>query len=157
MPKKDNIKIFIDEIYSTPPKKIFLTNKINNNHIDEIWSIDLADMVDYKTSNNKGLRYILILIDTFSKHSWAIPLKKKYSQTITNEFSNILATSKRKHLKIESVRGTEFYNNIFQSSLKDKNFQQYSRFTDKGPSIAERVIKTIRNLIEKGHIFSRKC
>ena len=90
MIKKDLTKIFIDEIYSTPPRKNYPTNKIIYNHIDQIWSIDLADMIDYKISNNKGFRYIFIVIDNFSKYLWAIPLKNKYSQTITNEFSNIL-------------------------------------------------------------------
>ena len=111
--------------------------------------MDLADMIQYKTSNNKGCRYIFIVIDNFSKFLWAIPLKNKYSQTITNEFSNILTTSKRKPLKIESDRGTEFYNSIFQIFLKNKNIQQYSRYTDKGPSIAERVIRTVMNLLKK--------
>ena len=149
MKKRDVTKIFIDEIYSKPPKKIYPTNKIVYNHIDEIWSIDLADMIDYKISNNKGFRYIFIVIDNFSKYLWAIPLKNKYSQTITNEFSNSLSTSKRKPLKIESDRGSEFYNSIFQNFLKSKNIQHYSRYTDKGPSIAERVIRTIRNLLKK--------
>ena len=149
MIKKDLIKIFIDEIFSKSPRKNYPTSKIIYNHIDEIWSIDLADMIDYKISNNKGYRYIFIIIDNFSKYLWAIPLKNKYSQTITNEFSNILTTSKRKPLKLESDRGSEFYNSIFQNFLKSKNIQHYSRFTDKGPSIAERVIRTIRNLLKK--------
>ena len=149
MIKKDLIKIFIDEVYSKPPKKNYPTNKIIYNHIDEIWSIDLADMIDYKISNNKSYRYIFIVIDNFSKHLWAIPIKNKYSQTITNEFSNILTKSKRKPLKLESDRGSEFYNSIFQNFLKSKNIQHYSRFTDKGPSIAERVIRTVRNLLKK--------
>ena len=76
-------------------------------------------------------------------------IKNKYSQTITNEFSNIITTSKRKPLKIESDRGSEFYNSIFQNFLKSKNIQHYSRYTDKGPSIAERVIRTVRNLLKK--------
>ena len=80
---------------------------------------------------------------------WAKPLKNKYSQTITNEFSNILKTSKRKPLKIESDRGSEFYNSIFQNFLKSKNIQHFSRYTDKGPSIAEKVIRTVRNLLKK--------
>ena len=122
MSKKINIKTFIDEIYSTPPKKNYPTKKIFYNHIDEIWSIDLADMIDYKVSNNKDYRYIFIKIDNYSKYLWAIPLKNKYSQTITNEFSNILTTSKRKPFKIESDRGTEFYNSIFQKFLKSKIF-----------------------------------
>ena len=33
--------------------------------------------------------------------------------------------------------------------MKSKNIQHYSRFTDKGPSIAERVIRTIRNLLKE--------
>ena len=147
--KKDLTKIFIDEIYSTPPRKNYPTNKIIYNHIDEIWSIDLADMIDYKISNNKGFRYIFIIVDNFSNYLWAIPLKNRYSQTITNEFSNILSKSKRKPLKIESDRGTEFYNSFFQNFLKSESIHHYSRYTDKGPSIAERVIRTIRNLLKK--------
>ena len=54
--KKDLTKTFIDEIYSKPPKKHYETNKVIYNHIDEIWSIDLADMISYKNSNNKGYR-----------------------------------------------------------------------------------------------------
>ena len=46
--KKDLTKIFIDEIYSKPPRRKYPNNKITYNSIDEIWSIDLADMVDYK-------------------------------------------------------------------------------------------------------------
>ena len=147
--KKDLTKIFIDEIYFKPPKKNYPTNKVRYNHSDEIWSIDLADMMDYKTSNDKGFRYIFIIIDNFSKYLFAIPLKNKYSQTITNEFSNILTESKRKPIKLESDRGSEFYNSIFQNFLKLKNIHHYSRFTEKGPSIAERVIRTLRNPLEK--------
>ena len=146
---RDLTKIFIDEIYSKPPRKNYPTNKLIYNHLDEIWSIDLADMIDYKISNNKGFRYIFIIVDNFSKYLWGIPLKNKYSQTITNEFSIILTTSKRKPLKLESDRGSEFYNSIFQNFLKSKNIHHYSRYTDKGPSIAERVIRTIRILLKK--------
>ena len=48
----------------------------------------------------------------------------------------------------------EFYNSIFQNFLRSKNIHHYSRFTDKGPSIAERVIKTIRNLLKKPVILA---
>ena len=149
MIKKDNIKVFIDEICSKPPIENYPTNKTIYNHVDETWSIDLADMIDYKTTNNKGFRYIFIIIDNFSKYLWAIRLKNKYSQTITNEFSNILTTSKRKPLKIESDRGAEFYNSISQNFLRSKNIHHYSQFTDKRPSLCERLIRTIRNLLKK--------
>ena len=74
--KKHKFRIFIDEIYSKAPKKNYPTNKIVYNHIDEILSIDLADMIDYKISNKKSYRYIFIINDNFSKHLWAITLKK---------------------------------------------------------------------------------
>ena len=54
--KMDNFKIFIVEIYSKPPRRIYPTNKIIYNHIDEVWSIDLADMINQKISNNNRFR-----------------------------------------------------------------------------------------------------
>ena len=79
----------------------------------------------------------------------SIPLKNKNSQTIPDDFSKILSTSKRSPLKLQSDRGKEEYNSIFKNFLKSKNNQHYSRFTDKGPSVAERVNRTIRKLLEK--------
>ena len=129
--------------------KSYQTNKMINFHIDEIWSFDLADMIDYKISNNKGFRYIFIIIDNFLKYLWAIPLEKIYSKTITVEFSKILTTSTRKPLELESDRASEWYNFIFQNFLKANKIHHYSRFTDKSPSIAERVSRTIRTLLKK--------
>ena len=106
-------------------------------------------MVDYKNSNIKRFRYIFVIIDNYSKYLRAIPLKNKYSQNIANEFSNTITTSNRKPLKIESDRGTEFYKSIFQNFLKAKKIHHYSRFRDNGFRIAERVIRTIRNLLKK--------
>ena len=60
-------KVFIDELYSKPPMRIYPTNKIANNHIDEIWGIDLADFSDYKTSKNKRCRYMFVIFDNFSQ------------------------------------------------------------------------------------------
>ena len=96
-------------------------------------------------------------MDNFSKYLWATPLKYKYSQTITNEFTNILTTSKPSPVRLESDRGAEFYNTIFQKFLNTKNIHHYSRFTVKGPSIAERVIGTIRNLLKKPVFEKRKA
>ena len=147
--KKNNVKTFIDEIYSKLPKKKYPTNKIKINHIDEIWSTDLKDMSDYKVLNKKRFGYIFVIIDNFSKYTWCIPLKNKNDQIITDEFSKTLTTLKRKPNKIESDRGKEFNNSIFQNFLKINNIHHYSRFTHKGPSIAGRVIGSIRNLLKK--------
>ena len=41
-----NIKIFINEIYSKPPKKNYITNKTDVYYIDDIWSLDILDLKD---------------------------------------------------------------------------------------------------------------
>ena len=103
-----NIKIFINEIYSEPPKKYYATNKTDFYHIDDIWSLDILDLKDYGPENNKNYRYVLVIIDNFSKFGWTIPLKNKNAQTIKDSFENILINSERKRNLIESDRGKEF-------------------------------------------------
>ena len=76
MKKIDLPRIFIDEIYRKSPKENYPTKKIIYNHIDEIWSIDLADFSEYKKSKNKGYRFLFNFFDNFSKYLLAIPLKK---------------------------------------------------------------------------------
>ena len=44
--------------------------------------------------HNKGIRYLLCVIDLFSKHAWVVPLKNKKSITIVNAFQGILDSSK---------------------------------------------------------------
>ena len=157
MNRKGDIKIFIVKMYSSPPRKIFPSNKIVYIQIDEIWSIDLLNMSDYGNSIDRGYRYILVVFDNFSKCTWCNPLKNKYARTIKGEFSKKITTIKRKPNKIDSDRGREFDNNIFHTFLKPNNIHQYSRFFDDGPSIAKRVKKSIRNLLKKPIFEKREC
>ena len=100
--------------------RIILFSKTYN-RVDEILSIDLADLTDYKSSNIKGYRCIFIIIENFSKYFRTFPIKIKNSQTITQDFSNILTNSKRSAVKIKSDRGAKFYISIFQIFSKSKN------------------------------------
>ena len=144
-----NIKIFINEIYSKPPKKNYITNKTNVYYIDNIWSLDILDLKDYGPKNNRGYRYVLVIIDNFSKFGWTVPLKNKNAQTIKDSFENILMNSKRKPNLIESDRGKEFYNNIFQDLLSKINIKLYSRNTSYGAVFAEKFNRTIRDLLKR--------
>ena len=144
-----NIKFFINEIYSKQPKKYYATNKTDVYHIDDIWSLDILDLKDYSPENNKGYKYVLVVIDNFSKYGWTIPLKNKNRQTIKDSFENILISSKRKPNLIESDRGKEFYNNIFQDFLNKNNIKLYSRNSLYGAVFAERFNRTIRDLLKK--------
>ena len=144
-----NIKIFINEIYSKPPKKYYPTNKTDVYYIDDIWSLDILDLKDYGPKNNRGYRYVLVTIDNFSKFGWTTPLKNKNAQTIKDSFENILISSKRKPNLIETDRGKEFYNNIFQEFLNKNNIKLYSRNSSYGAVFAERFNRTIRDLLKK--------
>ena len=156
MVKRDSTKIFIDEIYSKPPMRNYPTNKTIIKSIDDTWSSDLLDMTDYGIKNNKGYRYILVVIDNFSKFGWTIPLKNKYGQSITYAFSQIIKTSKRKPNLLETDDGKEYVNKIFNDFLNNHNIERYSRYTDKGAVFAEQFNRTIRNLIKKASLSKRK-
>ena len=144
-----NIKIFINEIYSKPPKKNFPTYKTDVYHIDEIWSLDILDLKDYGLKNNRGYRYVLGIIDNFSKFDWKIPLKNTNAQTMKDSFENILISSKRKPNLIESDRGKDFYNKLFQGFLNKNNIKSYSRKSSYGAVLAARLNRTIRNFPKK--------
>ena len=146
---RKNIKIFINEIYSKPPKKNYATNKTDVYHIDDIWSLDIIDLKDYGPENNRGYRYVLVIIGNFSKLGWTVPLKNKNAQTIKDSFENILKSSKKEPNWIESDRGKEFYNNIFQDFLNKNNIKLYSRNSSFGAVFAERFNHTIRDLLKK--------
>ena len=149
MINKDLIKIFVDEIYSRPPNKNYETNKTIIKSIDDTWSSDLLDMNDYNPKNNRGYRYILVVVDNFSKFGWTIPLKNKYAQSITDAFSQIIKTSKRQPNLLETDDGKEYVNENFNEFLNINKIKRYSRYTDKGAVFAERFNRTIRNLLKK--------
>ena len=144
-----NIKIFINEIYSKAPKKNYITNKTDVYHIDDIWSLDILDLKDYGPENNKGYRYVLVTIDNFSKYGWTVLLKNKNAQTIKDSFEKIIISSRRKPILIESDRGKEFSNNIFQDFLNKNNVKIYSRKSSYGAVFAERFNRSIRDLLKK--------
>ena len=144
-----NIKIFKKEIYSKGPKKSYPTNKTDVYHIDDIWSLDILDLKDYGPENNRNYRYVLVIIDTFSKFGWTVPLKNKNALTIKDFFENILISSKRKPNLIETDRGKEFYNNIFQDLLNKNNIGLYPRNSSSGSVFAERFNRTIGDLLKR--------
>ena len=149
-----NIKLFINQIYFKPPEKNYATNKTDVYHIDDTWSLDILDLKDYGPENNRGYRYLLVIKYNFSKFGWTVPLKSKNAITMKVFFESILIRSKRKPNLIETDRGKEFFNNIFQSFLNNNNIKLYSRNTYLGAVFAERFDKSIRDLLKKP-VFER--
>ena len=59
--------------------------KVYSSFKDNIWGVDLADMLSL-SKYNKGIKYLLCTIDFFSKYAWVIPLKDKKGTSIVNAF-----------------------------------------------------------------------
>ena len=66
---------------------------------DSIWGADLADM-QLISKFNKGFRFLLCVIDIFSKYAWVVPFKDKKGVSTVNAFEKILNDSARKLNKI---------------------------------------------------------
>ena len=62
---------------------------------------------------NKGIKYLLCLIDLFSKYAWVIPIKYKKRTSIVNTFQKIISKG-RKPNKIWVDQVSEFYNNVLK-------------------------------------------
>ena len=54
----------------------FKKRKVYSIFKDNIWGVDLAD-IQLLSKYNKGIRFLLCVIDIFSKYSWVVPLKDK--------------------------------------------------------------------------------
>ena len=92
---------------------------------------------------------MFLLSSTISVKMVGQYLSKKNAQTIKDSFENILINSKRKPNLIETDRGKEFYNNIFQDFSNKNNIKIYSRNSSYGAVFAERFNRTIRDLLKK--------
>ena len=82
-----------------------------------------------KSRFNKGFRFLLCVIDIYSKHAWVIHLKDKKRITITNSFQKNLDGSNRKPNKIWVDKVSEFYNRSMKSFLQNNGIEMYSTHT----------------------------
>ena len=98
---------------------------------------------------NEGFRFVLCVIDIFSKYAWVVPLKDKKGISIVNTFQKILKESNRKPNKICVHKGSEFYNNYFKEWLKDNDAEMYSIHNEGISVVVKKFIRTLKNKIYK--------
>ena len=122
---------------------------------DEIWSAFLIDKSSL-SKYNYNYKFILTVIDIFTKHAWAIPLKNKSGISVTNGFKSILSEGPqggsefRKPEKLWVDRGNEFYNTTFKSLLKEyetgkdgSGIELFSTYGDLKAVFIERINRTL--------------
>ena len=136
-----------DELHQTIIRK-FKKRKVYSAFKDNIWGVDLADM-QLLSKYNKGIRFLLCVIDMFSKYVWVVPLKYKKGISFVKAFQSILKQSNRKPNKIWVDKGSEFYNAYFKKWLRDNDIFMYSTHNEGKSVFAERFIRTLKSKIYK--------
>ena len=131
-----------------PITKKFEKRKVHAAFKDNIWGADLADM-QLLIKYNKGIRFLLCVIDIFSKCAWVVPLKDKKGVSIATAFQSILKQSNRKPNKIWVDKGSEVYNASLKKWLQDNDIVMYSTNNEGKSVVAERFIRTLESKIYK--------
>ena len=139
-------QLLAKEVFN-PQKTKFRRERITPLYKDETWSADLIDKSSLsKYSNN--YKFILTVIDIFTKYAWTIPLTNKSGLSITNGFKIVLGEG-RKPEKLWVDRGSEFYNKTFISLLKEYETKLYSTYSDLKAVFIERFNSTLLHIFNK--------
>ena len=111
--------------------------------MDNILDADLADIQSSKL--NKGMHFLLCVIDIFRKYAWVVPLNDKNDIKITDAFQKTLNESGRKPNKIWVHKGSEFYNKSLKSWLEKNDTEMYSTHNEEKLVAAEKFIRDLKN------------
>ena len=125
-----------------------IVRKVHSPFVDNIKGEDLADM-QLISKFNRGFRFLLCVIDIYSKYAWVIPLRDEKGIAITHAFQKILKESNRKPNKIWVDKGSKFYNKSMKSWLEKNDIEMYSTNNEGKSVVPERLIKTLKNKIYK--------
>ena len=131
-----------------PVRRRFPRRKTYSLGIDYLWHADLVD-VAHLSEQNDCHRYLLAVIDVFSKYAWIIPLKRKDAKRVSDAFDEIFAGG-CKPVKLQTDKGKEFVNAPLQKKLKDEGVQFYvSQNEDINAIVAERFNRTLKTKMWK--------
>lgn len=109
-----------------------------------------ADLMDVSNiaKDNDNIRFLLVVIDIFTRYLWILPLKNKLGKTVAEAFEKIFREGKVP-LKVSTDAGTEFKNKNVQKVFKKKNIYHhiYLNADSSKASMAERVNLTFRRMM----------
>lgn len=120
--------------------------------IDDTFQADLIEMIPY-AKQNKNYKYILTVIDVFSKFAWAIPIKSKTGKEVTKAMQFVFISDNRIPKNLHTDQGKEFYNSNFNLLMNQNKINHYSTFSKLKASIAERFNRTLLTKLWKYFSF----
>ena len=132
-----------DELHK-PVKRKFEKRQVFAKNVDDIWAADLVDM-QYYSRTNKGFKYLLMIIDVFSKYGWAIPLKNKTGGEIVRAFTELWDSGQKPPKFLWTDKGREFENKQFHTLLEEKKVHMYWTENEEKSSVVERWNRTIKS------------
>jgi len=129
---------------------------IKSNYKNQILQADLVDISDI-SRYNEGIKYLLIVIDIFSRFASAEPLKDKNASTFTNAMNEILKEITPKPEILITDNGSEFISKPFETLIKDNNISHdFANVGDhKKLGIVDRFVRTLRELINRYMIANK--
>jgi regulator of sigma D len=140
-------RAIVNELHK-PARKNFKRRRVIVKGINDLLQGDLVEMIPYYREN-KNYKYLLTVINAFSKYAYAIPIKNKSGQEVTNAMAKILSglTSSPKNLHTDD--GREFFNKTFKALMQKYGINHYSTYSGLKSSIVERFNRTIKNKMWK--------
>lgn len=126
--------------------------------IDYQWEADLADVQNLSEFNkefNKGIKYLLVIVDVFSRFLWVRCLKDKKAQSVIDAFKDIL-DGPRHPKAIRTDKGTEFYNRYLKRYLKEKGIKIFYALNESKANFAERYIQTLKKRLYRYFTHTQK-
>lgn len=121
--------------YKFPRRKVIVSGP------HQQWQADLVD-VSSLSRYNSGIKFLLTCIDVFSKKAWVVPLKNKSGSSLVDAFTSITDPLPR---SLQTDKGTEFINRLFQKWLKNNNIHFFTTENDDiKAGIVERFNRTLK-------------
>jgi transposase InsO family protein len=132
-----------------PARRTFVRNQTVVANIDDQWQADLADMHNI-SRENRGYRYILTCIDILSRHAWAVPVRSKNATDMLVAMRTLFdSAAPRKPKRLQTDKGTEFYNARVRTFLSEEGVELFSTNSDKKAAVVERFNRTLKARIYK--------
>ena len=124
-----------------PTRKTKIYRRTYSKGIGDIFQIDLVDIHKH-VSENDGFRYIVTIIDIFSKKAWAFKSKTKSGESLHSILKAFFRNNKPNYVCWD--KGSEFYNKKVLTLLKKNGILHYSVTTRRKAAVVERFNRSLK-------------